>query len=287
MRFTRSSAAPWLVVLLLCLLSQAALAEELTVAAISVTPERWDKQANLASIEKYAREAAAQGAQLVITPEGFLEGYVANVSANKGLKEKAYREVVEPIDGPALTRLRKLAEELEIYLAVGFAELRDGRAYNSLAVLSPDGETTLHYSKSHTLDDEPFNTHGDAFPVAETPLGRWGALICYDRQLPETARILSIKGAQLLIVPAWGSYSDMNTAMMRTRAMENSVYVAFVHPNRVMIIDPKGRIVAEDSGTHDQLVVSTIQLDERIGSGPIRHRRPDIYEAILEPAQPR
>jgi deaminated glutathione amidase len=287
MRFTRSSAASWLAVLLLWLLSQSALAEGLTISAISVTPERWDKQANLASIAKYAREAAGQGAQLVITPEGFLEGYVANVSQNKGLTEKAYREVVEPIDGPALTRLRKLAEELDIYLAVGFAELREGRAYNSLVVLSPDGETTLHYSKSHTLDDEPYNTHGDAFPVAETPLGRWGALICYDRQLPETARILSIKGAQLLIVPAWGSYNDMNTAMMRTRALENSVYVAFVHPNRVMIIDPKGRIVAQDAGEHDQLVVTTIRLDERIGSGPIRHRRPDIYESILEPARPR
>ena len=166
-------------------------------------------------------------------------------------------------------------------MAVGFAESRQGILYNSVAVLSPEGKTTLHFSKAHTADDEPFNTHGTAFPVAETPLGRWGALICYDRQLPEPSRILSIKGAQLIIVPAWGAYGDMNTAMMRTRARENSVYVAFVHPKRCMIIDPSGKIVAQNQGEDDQIVMAKIQLDDRIGSGPIRHRRPDIYKEIL------
>ena len=254
----------------------------LTVAGISVTPDRWDKEANLGRIEKYARLAAGRGAQLVITPEGFLEGYVANENKNQDLTRKKYEAVVEPIDGPSLGRLRALAKELGIYLAVGFAESRKGSLYNSVAVLSPEGKTTLHFSKAHTADDEPFNTHGGAFPVAETPLGRWGALICYDRQLPEPARILSIKGAQLIIVPAWGAYGDMNTAMMRTRARENSVYVAFVHPKRSMIIDPAGKIIAEDQGEHDQIVMAEIQLGDRIGSGPIRHRRPDIYKEILK-----
>ena len=99
--------------------------------------------------------------------------------------------------------------------------------------------------------------------------------------MPEPSRILSIKGAQLIIVPAWGAYGDMNTAMMRTRARENSVYVAFVHPKRSMIIDPAGTIIAEDQGEHDQIVMAKIQLGDRIGSGPIRHRRPDIYKEIL------
>lgn len=253
----------------------------LTVAGISVTPDPWDKQANLGQIEKYARLAAGRGAQLVITPEGFLEGYVANENKNQDLTRKKYEAIVEPIDGPSLRRLRALAKELSIYLAVGFAESRQGSLYNSVAVLSPQGKTTLHFSKAHTADDEPFNTHGAAFPVAETPLGRWGALICYDRQLPEPSRILSIKGAQLIIVPAWGAYGDMNTAMMRTRARENSVYVAFVHPKRCMIIDPSGKIVAQDHGEDDQIVMAKIRFDDRVGSGPIRHRRPDIYKEIL------
>ena len=255
----------------------------LKLAAVSVTPLRWDKAANFATLERYAREAAARGAQLVITPEGFLEGYVANDKANKDLTEEKYKRVVEPLDGAMVDRVRELARELQIHLVLGFAERRDGRNFNTAILISPEGGIAMHYSKAHTAEDEPFNTHGAEFPVAETPFGKVGALICYDRQLPETSRILAIKGARLIIVPAWGSYSEMNTVMMRTRAYENSVYLAFVHPNRVMVIDPRGTIVAENQGEGDQLVFAEIDLnDERIGRGTIRHRRPEIYGEILK-----
>jgi predicted amidohydrolase len=147
-----------------------------------------------------------------------------------------------------------------------------------MAVFSPEGEVELHYSKAHNDDDEPYNTLGTAFDVASTPLGRWGALICYDRQLPETARMLAVKGAQLILVPAWGGHGDMNDAMMRTRAFENSVWLMFVHPQRVLIIDPRGNIVAQDRGEADQVVQTRITLDARIGKGAIRSRRPDVYK---------
>jgi predicted amidohydrolase len=255
----------------------------LKLAAVSVTPARWDKEANFATLQRYARDAAAKGAQLVITPEGFLEGYVANENAIKDLTQEKYARVVEPLDGAMVDRVRELAHELQIHLVLGFAERRDGRNFNSAILISPDGRIAMHYSKAHTADDEPFNTHGAEFPVAETPFGNVGALICYDRQLPETSRILAIKGARLIVVPAWGSYGEMNTVMMRTRAYENSVYLAFVHPNRVMVIDPRGTIVAENHGEGDQLVFAEIDLaDERIGRGTIRHRRPEVYGEILK-----
>ena len=146
----------------------------------------------------------------------------------------------------------------------------------------PDGEVTLHYSKMHNAHDEPFNTKGVEFPVADTPLGRWGAMICYDRRLPETARILAIKGAQLLLVPAWGGSDEMNDALMRTRAFENSMWVAFVHPKRCLFIDPRGKVIAKDRGEGDELVTARIELDERVGRGPIRDRRPELYREILK-----
>jgi predicted amidohydrolase len=265
--------------------AQAALAASIsfTLAGLRVTPERWDKQANFATLERYARQAAAEGADLVVTPEGFLEGYVANVKANKDLTREKYLAVGEQIDGPLLTRVRELARQLKIYLSLGFAERRDEQMYNSVAVFSPDGVVVLRYSKAHTADDEPYNAKGADFPVAATPLGRWGALICYDRQLPETARILAVKGAQLILVPAWGASGEMNDAMMRTRALENSVHVAFVHPKRCLIIEPSGKIIAQDTGDGDQIVKARIELDDRIGRGPIRHRRPEIYGDILRP----
>jgi predicted amidohydrolase len=212
----------------------------LTVAGLRMLPERWNKEANLIKFERFARAAAAQGVQLAIAPEGFLEGYVANIKSNPGLTREKYFAIGENIDGPALTRVRSLARELKMYLGLGFAERIGDHMYNSVAVFSPDGDVALHYSKAHNDDDEPFNTLGDKFDVASTPLGKWGALICYDRQLPETARILSIKGAQLILAPAWGAHGEMNDAMMRTRAFENSVWVLFVHPDRCLIINRRG-----------------------------------------------
>ena len=200
---------------------------------------------------------------------------------NPGLTREKYFAIGERINGPLINRVRELARELKIYLGVGFAERQGDLMFNSFAVFGPSGELALHYSKAHNADDEPYNTTGHTFPVAATALGRWGALICYDRQLPETARILAIKGAQLILVPAWGGHDDMNDAMMRTRAFENSVWVAFVHPKRCIIIDPRGNIVARDSGDEDQVVTARIRLDGRIGKGAIRSRKPNLYGELL------
>ena len=253
-----------------------------TVAGLRVTPERWDKEANFAKLARYAREAKARGAAFVITPEGFLEGYVGNTHANPETTEARYRAAGEGIDGPLITRVRALARELQIYLLVGFAEARGGLMFNSAVIFSPTGDVTLHYSKMHNAHDEPFNTKGAEFPVASTPLGRLGALICYDRRLPETARILAIKGVQFLAVPAWGSSDEMNDALMRTRAFENSVFVAFVHPKRCLFIDPRGKVIAQDRGEGDELVTAHIELDGRVGRGPITDRRPELYREILK-----
>jgi predicted amidohydrolase len=76
-------------------------------------------------------------------------------------------------------------------------------------------------------------------------------------------------------------YGEMNDVMMRTRAYENSVYVAFVHPKRCLIVDPKGTVAASDDGKGDQIVYADIRIDERIGHGVIRNRRPEIYREIL------
>src|SRR6476660_1120133 len=128
-----------------------------TVAGLRVTPERWNKEANFAKLATYARQASARGAKLVITPEGFLEGYVANDKQNPGISEERYRSVGEGIDGPLMNRVRALARELKIHLLVGFAEMRGGKMFNSAVVFSPKGEVALHYSKAHNAHDEPYN----------------------------------------------------------------------------------------------------------------------------------
>lgn len=256
---------------------------EFTVAGLRVVPDRWDKESNFRKLETYARRAAAQGASVVITPEGFLDGYVGN---DRSLDKERYFGISETVEGPTLARVAALARELKLYLSVGFPERRGSQVYNTVALFAPDGSLLSRYSKTH-CGGEPYNTEGAEFPVVATPLGRWGTLICLDRQLPETSRILAIKGAQVILVPSYGMYGEINDVMMRTRAYENGVYVLFVHPRRCLIIDPKGAIIAKDDGGGDQVVYGRIRLDERVGSGPIRSRRPEIYGEILDRSTPR
>lgn len=251
-------------------------------AAMRVQPKRWDKAHNFRLLTKFATDAAQKGAKLVVTCEGFLDGYTGNVKFTPGLTHEKYLQIGEPIDGPWVNRIAALASELKIYLAVGFAERRGQEMYNSVAVFSPVGEMVLHYSKTHTKG-ETYNTPGTHFPVAETGIGTLGALICYDRRFPEVSRILALKGAQVLILPAYGTDGERNEALLRTRAWENSVWVVYAKQNQALIINPSGKIVARDEGDHDQLVFANIEIDDNVGTGDILERRsPEFYREIIE-----
>ncbi len=252
-------------------------------AGLSLTPEAWNKEANFARLERFARQAASQGAKVIATPEGFLEGYVGNDKRTPGLNRQAYLAVGEAVDGPMLTRVATLARELKVYLLIGFAERRREAMFNSAVIFSPAGTMVSHYSKSHTAADEPFNDRGAGFPVAETPLGRWGTLICFDRQLPETARALALQGAQFILVPSWGGYGEMNDMMMRVRAYENGVWLAFVHPKRCLIIDPRGTVVASNRGENDQIVMATVTLPGDHRQSLLEYRRPELYGELVKP----
>lgn len=256
------------------------------LAGLKLLPTPWDKEANFAKLESYALKAAAAGAELIVTPEGYLDGYAGNRKVVPDSTPEKYLAVGEEMDGPFLQRVGRLARELRVHLVVGFAERSKGKMYNSLVMFSPEGNNIGHYSKTHNVtQEEPDNTNGTEFPVFDTGLGRLGMLVCYDRQLPETSRILAIKGAGLILVPAFGlGIQKMSEdVMMRTRAYENGVYVAHVHPKNTFIVDPKGNILAQQEGDNEGIVMAEIHLDERIGSGSIKRRRPEIYGEILRP----
>jgi predicted amidohydrolase len=251
------------------------------VAALSLTPEPWNKAANLAKFERYARQAAARGAQVIVAPEGFLEGYVGNEKRTPGLSQERYAaQAAEDLNGPLLTKVRALAKELRVYLMLGFAEKRDGKVFNTAVLFSPAGAVASHYSKSHTMNDEPFNTKGTAFPVTTTEFGQWGTLICFDRQLPETARLLALNGADTLFVPAWGGYGEMNDIMMRVRAYENGVNLAFVHPNRALLIDAAGKIIAQSHGEGDQITYGRFSVSPTRKHSMLKYRRPELYTGL-------
>jgi predicted amidohydrolase len=254
------------------------------VAALSLTPEPWAKEANLAKFERFARQAAARGAQVIVAPEGYLEGYVGNQHRTPDLEQESYAaRAAEPIDGPLLTRVAALAKELRVYLMLGFAERREGKVYNTAVLFSPSGAIASRYAKSHTMNDEPFNTKGAAFPVTQTEFGRWGTLICFDRQVPETARLLALEGADTIFVPAWGGYGEMNDLMMRVRAYENGVNLAFVHPKRALLIDAAGNVIAQNHGEEDQIVLGRMEVSAKRKHSLLKYRRPELYGDLAKP----
>jgi len=192
-----------LIAMIMWTLCYRSFAEEFIIAGMGVIPKAWDKEANFATLQRYARDAAKQGARMVVTPEGFLDGYTSNPNKHKDYTREKYFAIGEVINGPMMRRVAKLTRELGIYIAIGFAERRGGKMYNTLAVFDPSGKLILRYAKTHA-PGEIDATPGREFPVAKTELGTLGSFICYDRRLPEVARILAVKGARLFIVPAAG-----------------------------------------------------------------------------------
>jgi predicted amidohydrolase len=272
----------------------------LRVASASVLPEKWDKETNWKRVEKMVREAAEMGgAKLVVTPEGVLEGYVINeVNAVKGAAEKKeimerFINVAEALDGVYIGKASNLSKELGIYLVFGFLEKRNTKLYNTVILIDPDGDIIGRYSKTHFAQGYEINpdvyTAGDEYPVFNTPFGKVGMIICYDRQLPEPARIMALKGAQVLFVPAYGSYTEetgWNTILMRTRAYENEFPVVFCNPFQSLLIDDDGDIKA--FGNAGEIVYYTINTDPKKYERRFRNRRPSTYKEFIaddDPAQ--
>ena len=261
------------------------------VAALVLPNVRGDKKKAVERIEAYVRRAARLGAKIVLTPETCIDGYVCH---QKGLDKKKMCALAHSDESPTIAGFRRLAEELDLYLCLGFSELDGEELYNSALLLGPDGEIVGKYRKTHGVEE--FYKPGDELPVFQTRYGKVGILICYDRQLPETARALASRGAELILIPSNGMWGRLNDAMLRTRAYENSLYVVFAHPRDGLVIDPGGRIIAanmtvpgqgvglptntdtEDAGGWPEAVVREIDLEAWRPLGrDLQRTRPEIY----------
>lgn len=221
-----------------------------------------DKAANLAEAERWVRQAARQGARLVVLPEVFIW---------RGDK-KLERNVAEPIPGPTSRTLATLARELNIFL-LGGSVLEEipasPKAYNTSLLFDPLGSLLASYRKIHLFDVDLANgvslresatrAPGADVVVAQTELGTMGLSVCYDLRFPELYRGLAHQGAQLIFVPsaftAFTGQAHWQT-LLCARAIENQCYViaadqfgksanSFECHGHSMIVDPWGTILAE------------------------------------------
>lgn len=255
-----------------------------------------DKQANLAIVEDFVRRAADQGADLVCFPELGTSGYRQDLLADK------LHMLAEPADGPSAQRIGRLAAEHGVWVVLPIIEASSvpGVVYNSVVLINRSGEVAGSYRKNHAYSTEGhYFAPGREMPVFDTDFGRIGIMICYDMGLPETARILTLQGAELILVPsAWCQEDediwDINIAC---RALENRCFLAAV--NRVgsegatltmhgksKIAGPRGETRAEGKRFVEDLVVATIDLDEivpaRVEIPYLRSRRPWSYGPLTD-----
>ena len=279
-----------------------------TVAATQMACS-WDRDANIATAEKLVRAAHAKGAQLILIQELFETPYFCKDS------DPEYMGLARAVDeSPAVQRMRKLAAELRVVLPVSIFERANNAQYNSLVMIDADGEILGVYRKAHIPDgpgyrEKYYFSPGDTgFRVWQTRHGKIGAAICWDQWFPEAARILALKGADVICYPtAIGSEPHDPTINSRDhwqRVMQGHAaanMVPIVASNRIgrevgksceitfygssFITDATGEKVAEADTKSEAVITATVDLDQnrsqRLNWGLYRDRRPDLYGGIL------
>ena len=200
----------------------------LNIALLQLLPGE-TAEASLQKGLQACRQAKAQGADLALFPEIWNVGYriPEDLSQRKQAAIKA--------DSPFTQAFGRLAKELDMAIGVTFLEEHDPLPRNTLRVFDRHGEPVLTYAKVHTCDfgDESRLYPGDGFYTAEldTACGpvRIGAMICYDREFPESARILMLQGAELVLVPNACPMEINRLSQLRGRAYENMMALATVN----------------------------------------------------------
>ena len=173
------------------------------------------------------RRAKEAGADIALLPEMFSMGYDLYARPEEDWLAEAI-----PKDAPYVTALSSAARELDMAVGATLLEAYDPAPRNTLLLFDRHGREVLSYSKVHTCDFGPERrlTPGDAFPVCslDTAAGpvKVGAMICYDREFPESARILMLHGAELILVPNACPMEQNRLAQLRGRAYENMTAVA-------------------------------------------------------------
>ena len=204
------------------------------VALLQMTGCGNDKNANLAKGDLFCRRARAMGAAIALFPEMWSVGMTFFDPKQEGDHER-WQALAISRDDSFIIHFQNLARELNMAIAVTYLEKWNGAPRNSVSLIDRHGEIVLTYAKVHTceFDIEAALTPGDGFPVCalDTEQGdvKIGFMICYDREFPESARILMLEGAELILTPNACTLDDHRLRQFKTRAFENTVGVAMTN----------------------------------------------------------
>ncbi|MAI89960.1 N-carbamoylputrescine amidase [Ponticaulis sp.] len=261
---------------------------------------------NLETVERLIRDAAGQGAQIILTPE-LIEGpYFCKT------QEEDRFDLARPLDThPAVERFQALANELNVVLPVSVFERDGSHTYNTLVMINAGGERMGIYRKSH-IPDGPgyqekyyFRPGNTGFKVWNTAFGRIGVGVCWDQWFPEAARVMALKGAEILLYPtAIGAEPHdpgLETSARWQRAMQGhavSNCMPVAAANRIgvedgqafygssFIADQTGAKLAEAGRDDEAVLVQEFDLAflerDRSAWGFFRDRRTELYKDLLD-----
>ena len=269
--------------------------DTLRVAAISMNSPLGETAQVLETIEARCREAADDGAELAVFPELVVHGHCTPNTW----------EIAEAVpDGPSTQKLIGLASEYGLVLSVGLSEKENDLVYNTQVLVGPDGyigkQRKLHCSRDEVL----FYKGGRELPVYDIGKAKVGMIICYDNQFPELARILALRGADILLMPhsarvqmwddspgaaeaARAHSHDYFTSCYAQRARENACFAVLTdqagragyvdtypkdspnqphHAGAILFFGPDGEVLASSQRQEirDEMVVQTLEADRLI-----------------------
>ena len=275
--------------------------DKIKIAAVQMEPKLMKTGENLKSILGAVREAAANQANLVVFPECSLTGYIF-YSREEALP------LAETIPGPSTEELTSLCRELGVYAIFGLLEKAGDKLFNAAALVGPGG-FIASYRKNHLpfLGVDRFVDAGNRpFAVHKTPIGNIGLFICYDIVFPESSRVMTLLGADIIALPT--NFPEvrretLTTYVVSARAIENRVHV--VSADRVgsergysfaglsKIVDATGKTLALASPDREEIIYGEVSLEvargKRVAIIPgeyevdyLKDRRPELYGLISE-----
>lgn len=275
---------------------------EVRVAAMQMASTK-NYDTNMETVDRVVRAAAADGAQIVLPGEMFSSHEFQFME----MDVEPFK-LAEPLDGPTVSHMRALAKELSVVIPTNIFEQANNAYFNTNVIIDADGSTRGIYRKSHIplglpgCYEKVYSNPGDTgFLAFETAYAKIGTGVCWDQWFPEAARIMALRGAEVLFYPsAIGSdCHDHWQTVMRGHAAAN--ITPLVCSNRIghekgtlgevtffgkaFIAGPRGEVVQAADDTSEMFVAHTFDLGEiremRAHWGLFRDRRPDLYGPLL------
>lgn len=271
------------------------------IACVQIKSELGDKTANLkkmvSKLEKICgdNDDKCSKVDLVVFPELAVTGYECS---------ELYAEVAEELPGgDSVKVMAEAAKRFNVYIVYGLVEkaMSEGKPvlYNTVVLIDRSGVVVGKYRKSHLVEGpetESFKK-GTEYPVFETEIGKIGMMICWDTAYPEVARILALKGAEIIVVPAaWEAPYDEDWDIVQcARSFDNVVYVAACNHvgtdkdltffGKSKIVGPTGRTIVE-AGNDEEIITAEVDLDRisELREGfyvLLKDRNPETYGEIL------